>query len=124
MKKQQPSIAGLKKKAKQKPLNYSLFYAALKSFGIPKPVSEYKFHKKRKWRFDLCWPDHKLAFEIEGGVWTGGRHTRASGFVKDMEKYNQAACHGFYLLRTVPSDIESGEAALLVKQFFEGRNDK
>ena len=59
--------------------------------GLPEPVREFKFHPTRRWRFDFAWPDHKVAAEVEGGTWTGGRHTRGSGFEKDCHKYNAAA---------------------------------
>lgn len=32
-------------------------------------VKEYRFHDKRKWRFDYAIPEHKIAIEVEGGVW-------------------------------------------------------
>lgn len=74
------------------------------------PVREYRFHPSRKWRFDYAFPEHKLAIEIEGGVWTGGRHTRGSGFVKDLEKYNQAVLLGWRVLRFSGQMVKSGEA--------------
>lgn len=73
--------------------------------GLPMPTPEYRFHDTRKWRFDYCWPDHKLALEIEGGVWTRGRHTRPSGFLKDMAKYNAAARLGYRVFRCTPTQI-------------------
>lgn len=60
---------------------------------------EHQFHPKRKWRFDLAIPSVKLAVEIEGAVYSNGRHTRGSGFLKDIEKYNTAAIMGWTLLR-------------------------
>jgi hypothetical protein len=33
--------------------------------------------------------------EIEGGVFSGGRHTRPTGFVNDSEKYAQAMLDGW-----------------------------
>ena len=41
-------------------------------------VREYRFHPDRKWRSDFCWPaeDVRLFVEIEGGIWTDGRHVR------------------------------------------------
>lgn len=67
---------------------------------------EYKFHSKRRWRFDLAIPSLKLAFEIEGGTWRGGRHVNPIGFAKDCEKYNAATRLGWSVFRLVPSMLE------------------
>jgi len=69
-------------------------------------VSEYKFHPTRKWRFDYF---HKsgVAIELDGGVFTGGRHTRGAGFLKDMEKYNEAASRGILVFRVPSHSITS-----------------
>jgi len=45
-----------------------------------------------------------IAVEIEGGVWTGGRHTRGAGFRQDMEKYNEATAMGWRVFRVDTSD--------------------
>ena len=82
--------------------------------GIPEPEAELKFHPKRKWRLDFAWMPQKVALEIEGGVWTGGRHTRGSGFIKDMEKYNEAVLAGYLLLRCTPAQLEHFEVAPLI----------
>lgn len=66
---------------------------------------EYRFHKTRMWRLDYAIPEHKLAIEVEGGVWTGGRHTRPQGFTNDMEKYNTAARMGWRILRVTPKTL-------------------
>lgn len=76
-----------------------------KAFGLPNPISEHRFHPNRKWRIDFAFVDNKLAVEIEGGVWTKGRHTRSSGFLKDMEKYNALTELGWKLLRYQPNKI-------------------
>lgn len=68
-------------------------------------VKEYKFHPVRKWRFDYAIPEHKIALEVEGGVWTEGRHVRAQGFLGDMEKYNTATLMGWRVFRTTPDDL-------------------
>lgn len=65
-------------------------------------VSERKFDEKRNWRFDFAIPHLMIAIEIEGGVHTGGRHTRGVGYTKDMEKYNRAIELGWLLLRYTP----------------------
>ena len=67
-------------------------------------VPEYRFHPERKWRFDFAF-DGKVALEVEGGIWTGGRHTRGTGFAKDIEKYNTATLCGWKILRCVPNDL-------------------
>ena len=92
-----------------------LFY---KEHGI-EPVMEHKFHPDRKWRFDLSWPDKLVALEIEGGAWSGGRHTSGSGFVKDMEKYNAAVLLGWRILRCVPDDVTMKETIDMVKKALE-----
>ena len=67
-------------------------------------VKEYKFHEVRKWRFDYAFPDVKVASEVDGAVWTQGRHTRGAGYLGDMEKLNTAASMGWLVLRITPDD--------------------
>ena len=86
-------------------LNYQFFVRLCEASFIPVPVSELKFHEKRKWRLDFAWPEYKLALEVEGGIHTGGRHTRGVGFTKDMEKYNELTRMGWRLIRCSPSDL-------------------
>jgi len=86
-----------------------------KSSGIPVPVLEHRFHPTRKWRFDYAWPDHHVALEVEGAIWRRGRHTRGSGFVKDMEKYNAAAILGWRVIRCTPDSLNTGRTIELVK---------
>lgn len=68
-------------------------------------VKELRFAPPRLWRFDYALPSVKIALEVEGGVWTRGRHTRPKGFLSDMEKYNAAAVAGWKVLRTVPGEL-------------------
>ncbi len=82
-----------------------LFNAALQARRLPRPVREFVFAAPRKWRFDYAWPAERLALEVEGGVWTQGRHTRGAGFLKDMEKYNEAAARGWRVIRTTPDAL-------------------
>ena len=89
--------------------------------GIPEPIREYKFHPERRWRIDYCWPEHKLAVEIEGGVWTYGRHNRAASFLKDMEKYNALTLMGFHLLRFTPQQWTRLEAHHTIAGWFNGK---
>jgi len=82
---------------------------------LQKPEREFLFHPVRKWRFDFAWPDKKIAVEVEGGIWTGGRHTRGKGFLDDCEKYNQAALLGWMVLRFPVEIIESGKALYVIE---------
>lgn len=92
------------------------FIKVLKANNIPLPIIEYQFHPTRKWRFDYYWQQNRFALEVEGGVWTGGRHTRGTGFLKDMEKYNSATIMGFRIIRTVPDDLTSDTTIRMIKQ--------
>jgi hypothetical protein len=94
-----------KPKKRRPSYNTTVLLGIFEVAGIPAPTFEYRFHPDRKWKFDLCWVDHKLALEVEGGVWVQGRHSRPSGFVKDMEKYNAAAVLGFRIVRCQPSEL-------------------
>lgn len=76
---------------------------------------EHRFHPKRRWRFDFAFPDRKLAVEIEGGIYSKGRHTRPIGYIKDMEKYNAASVLGWTLLRFTPQQVKSGMAILQIR---------
>ena len=87
---------------------------------MPIPVFEHKFHPTRKWRFDMALIKEKVAIEVEGAVWVQGRHTRGSGFVKDMEKYNEATFHGWKVLRFTTGDVKSGAAIKFLKKYFIG----
>lgn len=60
---------------------------------------EYRFHAKRKWRFDFAHVPTKTAIELEGGVWINGAHTRGKGFRDDCLKYNEAQFDGWTIFR-------------------------
>lgn len=77
-------------------------------------IREYKWHPTRRWRSDFCFTD-KVLVEIEGGVWTRGRHTRGQGFINDCEKYNNAAALGWRVFRFVSGTVEDGTAIQFVK---------
>lgn len=75
----------------------------------PLPTLEHRFCERR-WRFDLAFIAQKVAVEIDGGTWTGGRHVRPKGFQNDMEKLNRASVLGWTVLRFTPDQIRSGVA--------------
>jgi very-short-patch-repair endonuclease len=80
------------------------------------PLREFTFCAGRRWRFDFAWADSKLAVEIEGGTWSGGRHTSGAGYAKDLEKYNRAVLLGWRVLRFTTAMVLSGEAILQTQE--------
>lgn len=77
---------------------------------------EYKFHPTRKWRADFLITGTKILVEVEGGIWSGGRHTRGKGYLGDMEKYNEAAAMGYTVLRFSTEQVKSGLALKKIEQ--------
>lgn len=82
----------------------------LAAAGLPAPEREYRFHRVRQWRFDFAWPDRQVAVEVDGGAYSGGRHTRGAGFERDLEKMNAAALAGWRVVRVTGGMVRSGYA--------------
>jgi len=80
--------------------------------GLPDPIPEYAFAKGigRKWRFDYCWPLHLLALEVDGGIWSKGRHVTGTGRLANMEKQSEAAILGYRILYVTPQQMNDGTA--------------
>lgn len=90
------------------------FTAWLAEHRLPVPVVEHEFHPKRGFRFDYAWPHSMIALEVEGGIFGGkaangrrykGAHSSISGMLRDIEKYNGAAVHGWRVLRVTPDQL-------------------
>ena len=86
-------------------------------------VREFRFHPVRKWRFDYAVPEHMVALEVEGGVWTGGRHTSSQGFLGDIEKYNTATVMGWKVVRTTPKALYTTATLNLLRDACYGQNE-
>lgn len=75
------------------------FALIAKAFKLPPYVTEFRFHSVRKFRFDVSWPDKKVAVELDGGVFGGrSRHTSGVGFTNDCTKLNLAIQEGCWLV--------------------------
>lgn len=82
-------------------------------------VAEHRFHPTRRWRFDYAIPSLMLAIEVEGGGWTGGRHTRGKGFANDLEKYDEAMRLGWNVYRCSPEMVRKGRAIQTILALIE-----
>lgn len=95
--------------AKQEKPEYKYVVPLIKGEFNLDVVREYAFRSplfpRSKWRFDYAIVPIKLAIEIEGGIWIQGGHSRGSGFMKNIDKYNEATIFGWHLLRFAPAQI-------------------
>lgn len=73
--------------------------------GVRWPSAEVQFAPPRKWRFDYAWQEEKVALEIQGGVFTQGRHARGAALLREHEKLNAAAMAGYRVLFCTPTTL-------------------
>ena len=85
---------------------------------------EYEFHEYRKWRFDFAHPESKVAIEVEGGVWSKGRHVRPQGFINDCSKYNAAAADGWLVFRLPAEFIRMSNCYEISKRIHVNMKEK
>lgn len=87
------------------------------------PINEHRFHSTRKWRFDKAWVEQKVAVEIDGGTFSGGRHVRGMGYHKQIEKQNAAMLANWAVLRFDTKHIHDDPALMVevVKQALDSR---
>ena len=76
--------------------------------GLTVPTAEYPFHPTRKWRLDFAWVNERVGLEVDGGIWTRGRHNRGAGWHKDAEKRRELAALGWVLIPVTPEQLEAG----------------
>lgn len=91
----------------------------IRAMRLPEPVREFRFDSMRKWRFDLCWPQHTPRFfvEVDGGERVIG--ARRHGGSADHEKQNAAVSAGWIPLRFSGSQVKSGAAIAFLEQWFQ-----
>ena len=104
-------------------MKYEAFFSILNSLNKGEFVAEHRFHPVRRWRFDFASVSHKLAIEINGGVWMNGRHTRGSGFIGDMEKFNAGNLLGWHILQFTPQQVKKGEALRVILEFLNANQE-
>lgn len=89
-----------------------LLDAQLRSEGIQDFITQFKFCD-RKWTFDFAWPQYKLAVEVDGGHWIGGRHSKGKGFENDCVKNNEAMLRGWHVLHFTSNMVNDPELLAL-----------
>lgn len=87
-------------------------------------TKEFQFHPERKWRADFRIDGYPILIEVEGGVWSQGRHTRGKGFEGDCEKYNQAAILGYHVLKGSTQQVKSGRLLLDIENLIKALVEK
>ena len=96
----------------------------LKLLKVKKPEREQRFSNARRFRFDFAWPEEKVACEVQGGVWVGGRHNRGKGYENDCDKLNLSQLEGWLLLYVTTTHIARGDAAELIRKALKVRKLK
>lgn len=79
------------------------------------PEREVRFCARR-WRWDFAWPAKKVAVEVEGGIWSGGRHARGGGIESGIEKRNAGLLLGWRVLQVTAKHVNSGDALSWIEQ--------
>lgn len=110
------------KKTRQKQPKYDAFCLLLRQHLGIEVVAEHRFHPTRMWRFDYAIPSHRIAIEIDGGVWIEGRHNRPKGYIADLDKFNNAAALGWRVLKFTPQQQHTMKALRMVQATLESRS--
>lgn len=88
---------GNKKKSEESPGEVA-FAKQLDEAGIHYE-REVKLIPDRQHRVDFFFSSKKAVVEIEGGVWSQGRHLRGQGWMDDAWKYNTLTAMGYSVYR-------------------------
>lgn len=99
--------------------------AQLDNSCVPPYECEFRFATSigRDWRFDFAWLPEMIAVEVEGGIYTRGRHVRIKGFYEDCDKYNAATAMGWRVFRFTKMHLDSNLAIPFLEDVFYGYED-
>lgn len=104
-----------KDRDRPEPNPHALFDAACRAHGLPVALHEVEFHPTRGWRFDHLF-EAWLAVEIQGGLFTVGRHVRGAALRDEYAKLNEAVILGYAVLLLTPEQVKTGEAFAVIKR--------
>lgn len=86
-----------------------------------KPLHKNKALKTRH-KVDFLFRSAGIVLEVQGGTWSGGRHTRGKGYEGDCLKQALLQLEGFTVYYCTGSQVESGQALSWVREAID--NDK
>jgi len=98
------------------------FLAKWRLLGGPALEAEYLFDAIRDWRADFAHVPSRTLIEIEGGIYSGGRHVRGKGYEDDCKKYNAATMQGWRVIRLTAAMLQPDVIERVI-QFVTGRVD-
>lgn len=81
---------------------------------------QYRFHPTRKWRADFAMLNEQrkgLMVEVQGGIYSGGRHTRGDAIEDECEKFAYAIMLHWYVMPITAKQIANGSAIKWICQF-------
>jgi len=76
---------------------------------------EIKLVEGRRFRWDFVISD--LAIELQGGVWTAGKHTRGKGYQNDCIKMRLAIMAGYKPVHFVTGEVMDGTAIKWITEY-------
>ena len=102
--------------------------------GLPMPTAEVRVCPTRNWRYDWAWLPLRVALEIEGGVYGGGRrcpacrqlprhgHMGLERALSDLDKYSYGSATGWKIVRRTPDALLTDLTRALLDEAC-GQND-
>jgi len=99
----------------------------IRASGLPTPTRQFRFAAEhvgpgrgvrarlkeaglQDWKADFAWLDQRVLCEVQGGLYTKGRHVRPAGYEDDCRKADDAQELGWRVVAVTRKMISSGEA--------------
>ena|ERR1700722_17572049 len=111
------------RKSQKNQLFRAIFEAWCLKFAPEQPVPEHYFHPERKWRFDWCFLELKIAIEIQGGIWNNGGHNRGRDYEGDCEKHTEAGLLGWMMIYVSWEQVNNGVLWGYLERAFKARSE-
>jgi hypothetical protein len=83
-----------------------------------------KSKRSKRYRLDFAHPDSRTGVEIQGGVYSRGRHVTGSGYERDCKKYNLAYTSGWTIFLLTNSMAKDSAWHALIASHIAARLDQ